>query len=86
MPSTLTIPVRIKLTPTVFSVQFVFVKNENKHKEEAGVGPFFNLWAVVVAQLVELSPPPPEIRGLNPVIGKHLSNIWLLSTALKRQK
>ena len=28
------------LTPTVFSVKFVFEKNENKQKE-AGVGPFF---------------------------------------------
>ena len=31
--------VRIALTPTVFSVKFVFEKNENKQKE-AGVGPF----------------------------------------------
>ena len=28
--------------------------------------------AVVVAQLVELSLPIPEVRGLNPVIGKNL--------------
>ena len=28
--------------------------------------------AVVVAQLVEQSLPIPEVRGLNPVIGKHL--------------
>ena len=40
-PSTLTILVRIQLTPTVFSVKFVFEKNANKQKE-AGVGPFFN--------------------------------------------
>ena len=38
-PSTSTIRVRIPLTPTVFSVKFVFEKNENKQKE-AGVGPF----------------------------------------------
>ena len=44
-----------------------------------------NNWAVVVAQLVERSPPTPEIRGSNPVIGKLLSNICLLSTVLKRQ-
>ena len=39
--------------------------------------------AVVVAQLVERSPPTPEIRGSNPVIGKLLSNISLLSIVLK---
>ena len=32
-PSTSTIRVRIPLTPTVFSVKFVFEKNENKQKE-----------------------------------------------------
>ena len=31
-----------------------------------------NIWAVVVAQLVERSLPTPEVRGLNPVIGKLL--------------
>ena len=36
-----------------------------------------------MAQLVEQSPPTPEIRGSNPVIGKLLSNICLLSTVLK---
>ena len=38
--------------------------------------------AVVVAQLVELSLPIPEVRGSNPVIGKDLfiSNICLLTT------
>ena len=30
----------------------------------------YNIWAVVVAQLVERSLPTPEIRGLNPNIGK----------------
>ena len=30
------------------------------------------LWAVIVAQLVEQSLPIPEVRGLNPVIGKNL--------------
>ena len=39
-PSTPTIRVRIPLTNTVFSVKFVFEKNENKQKE-AGVSPFF---------------------------------------------
>ena len=39
-PSTLTIRVRIRLKPTVFSVKFGFEKNENKQKE-AGVRPFF---------------------------------------------
>ena len=43
-------------------------------------------WAVVMAQLVERSPPSPEIRGSNLVIGKLLSNICLLSTVLKRRK
>ena len=39
-------------------------------------------WAVVVPQLVEWSLPIPEVRGLNPVIGKKLFilNICLLST------
>ena len=32
-PSTPTIRVRIQLTPTVFSVKFVFEKNKNKQKE-----------------------------------------------------
>ena len=36
--------------------------------------------AVVVAQLVEQSVPKPEVRGSNPVIGKNLLNICLLST------
>ena len=40
-PSTLTIRVHIPPTPTVFSVKFVFEKNENKQKE-VGVGPFKN--------------------------------------------
>ena len=33
---------------------------------------FLQLWAVVVAQLVEQSLPKPEVRGSNPVIGKNL--------------
>ena len=37
-------------------------------------------WAVVVAQLVERSLPIPEVRSSNPVIGKNLLNICLLST------
>ena len=32
--------------------------------------------------VVERSPPTPEICSLNPVIGKHLSNICLMSTEL----
>ena len=36
------------------------------------------LWAVVVAQLVERSPPTPEIHGTNPVIGKLLSVLFYL--------
>ena len=39
-PSTPMIRVQIPLKPTVFSVTFVFEKNENKQKE-VGVGPFF---------------------------------------------
>ena len=35
-PSTLTIRVRILLTPTVFSVKFVFEKNEKKQKRGRG--------------------------------------------------
>ena len=43
---------------------------------------------VAVAQLVKQSLPMPEVRGLNPVIGKLLYRIfiYLLSTVLKRQK
>ena len=37
-PSTPTIRVKILLTPTIFSVKFVFEKNGNKQKE-AEVGP-----------------------------------------------
>ena len=35
----------------------------------------WQIWAVVVAQLVERSLLTPEIRGLNPKIGKILSTI-----------
>ena len=42
LPSIPTIRVQIPLKPTVMSVKFVFVKNENKQKE-AGVGPFLKL-------------------------------------------
>ena len=41
---------------------------------------------MVVAQLVERLPLTPEICGLNPVIGKLLLNICLLSIVLKRPK
>ena len=37
-----------------------------------------------VAQLVERSLPIPEVRGSNPIIGKNLLNICLLSAVLKR--
>ena len=43
-------------------------------------------WTVVVAQWVEWSPSTPEICGSNPVIGRILSNICLLSSVLKRRK
>ena len=39
-----------------------------------------------MAQLVERLLPIPEFRGLNPVIGKNLLNIYLLLTVLKRRK
>ena len=39
LPSTPTIQVGVPLNPSVFTVNFVFEKNENKHKE-AEVGPF----------------------------------------------
>ena len=42
---------------------------------------FSSGWAVV-----ERSPLIPEIRGSNPVIGKLLSYICLLSTVVKRRK
>ena len=40
LPATPTIVVQIPLTPTVFSIKFMFEKTENKQKE-AGVSPFF---------------------------------------------
>ena len=39
---------------------------------ELSFGKFLIYWAVVVAQLVERSPPIPEVHSLNPVIGKNL--------------
>ena len=42
--------------------------------------------AVVVAQLVELSLPTPEVCGSNPVIGKIYFEHCLLSTVFKRRK
>ena len=41
-PYTTTIRVQFPLMSTVFSVKFVFEKNENKEKE-GGVGPFFKI-------------------------------------------
>ena len=50
-------------------------------------GPFVTtFWAVVVAKLVERLLPTPEVRALNPVIGKIFIDHSLLSTVLKRQK
>ena len=43
-------------------------------------GNWKNEWEVVVAQLVERLLPIPEVRSSNPVIGKNLLNICLLST------
>ena len=43
-------------------------------------------WAVVVAQLVERLLPTPEVRSLNPVIGKNFNEHCLLSTVLRRRK
>ena len=40
---------------------------------------------MVVAYWQSRPPPTPEICGSNPVIGKLLSNICLLSTVLKRR-
>ena len=39
-------------------------------RDTPGIKSGLNLWAVVVAQLVEWSLPTPEIRGSNPSIGK----------------
>ena len=46
------------------------------------------MWAVAVAQLVERSLPIPEVRGLNPVIGKKLFilNICLLSNCVLKDE
>ena len=55
----------------------------NKNKTYLGVG------AVVVAQLVERSLPIPEVRGLNPVIGKkfiYILSICLLSTVYRKDE
>ena len=43
------------------------------------------LWAVVVAQLVELLLPTPEVRGSNPVVGKIYIEQCVLSTVLKKR-
>ena len=44
---------------------------------------FLTLWAVVVARLAERSPPAPEIRRSNPVIGKKL---YLTVNCISNQK
>ena len=58
--------------PSRFQGQIVCRWNKKEEKKTS----------VVVAQLVERSPPIPEVRGSNPVIGKNLFilNICLLST------
>ena len=42
-------------------------------------GKLIKLWAVVVAQSVEWSLPIPEVRGSNPVIGKHLNRTFTVN-------
>ena len=49
----LTIRVQIPLKPTVFSVKFVFEKNENK-QTEAGVGPIFKNTILKVLEPVKI--------------------------------
>ena len=46
--------------------------NKERMRPTSLVLKFAFSWAVVVAQLVEQSLPIPEVRGLNPVIGKNL--------------
>ena len=40
-------------------------------------------WAVIVAQLVELSLSIPEVRGSNPVIGKNLYSTFIVNSIEK---
>ena len=75
----------IILIPLLFASQCEYKKIIWSTAKNIDLEPML-LGAVVVAQLVERSPPSPEIRGSNPVIGKLLSNICLLSTVLKRRK
>ena len=65
-----------RIGKTAFGPIFIFVNSQNCWTNNLAI------WAVVVAQLVEWSLPIPEVRSLNPVIGKNLYilNIWLLST------
>ena len=50
----------------------------------------FNLWAVVVAQLVEWLLPTPDVSGSNPVIGKNLFGIFTVNciekTKIKKKR
>ena len=41
------------------------------------------MWAVVVAQLVEQLLPIPDVRGLNPVIGKNLYSTFTVNCTEK---
>ena len=47
-------------------------------------------WAVIVAQLVELSLPIPEVRGSNPVIGKKffisIEHLFTINCVLEKTK
>ena len=72
----------IILIPLLFASQCEYKKIIWSTAKNIDLEPMF-LGAVVVAQLVERSPLSPEIRGSNPVIGKLLSNICLLSTVSK---
>ena len=52
---------------------FFLKKRKKSIKTDAQVSTYAaRFWAVVLAQSVEQSLRIPEVRGLNPVIGKHL--------------
>ena len=59
-----------------------------EHEGKTSEGKGFIIRALVVAQLVEHSLPMPEVRSVNPAIGKlfYQTLICLLSTVLKRLK
>ena len=68
--------------PRFFVQIFSKIYRESKCKQSKG--------AVVVAQLVEQSLPIPEVRGLNPVIGKNLfiyiEHLLTVNCVLERRK